>query len=156
MIDPVEAERIRLEYGLTQKQAGAIAAYVYGGANSMRKAIEEAGYKSSEAATGLIASPKGSEALEAETRRKLELEQKTKRFQTELEQDARGAIKKKLVEHAEDKEVTPNQTRAVELLAKLEGLMVERVEVDPGEFFRSKLGQDLFPAHLLLEQKPQE
>lgn len=88
--------------------------------------------------------------------RTAEIRRKVEETRRELDEDPRGTLERKLLEHSERGEITPNQTRALELVGKIRGLFVERIEIDPGEFFRSKMGQDLFPEHLLIPQKPQE
>lgn len=158
MIDQAIKNRIKAEYRLTDKQAAAITAYIHGGARTLTEATEQAGYRSSMQPTAMKQSKAVRAAMDEEAKRVERLGKSVKEFKARLEEDPRKAIKDKLVAHAEDERVTPNQTRAVEILAKIEGLMVERVEIDPGEFFRSSMGRELFPEHItrLIEQKPQE
>ena len=148
--------RLQAEYGLTGKQAAYVLALASGKTESRDQARQVAGYESSAIVTQGEKSKELQAAILAETRKNEEIARKVKEMQRGLDEDPRGTLERKLLEHSERGEITPNQTRALELVGKIRGLFVERIEVDPGEFFRSKLGQDLFPSHLLLEQKPQE
>jgi hypothetical protein len=71
------------------------------------------------------------------------LNEKKGELLAKMAENPKEAIRGELAGHAVDKEIAPNQTRAVELLGKLEGVFVEKIEIDPGEFLRSRFARDL-------------
>lgn len=73
-------------------------------------------------------------AIVSETRKRANIKQEMQA----LKQNPREYLGERFMEHAADPDVQPNQTRALELVGKLEGLFVERIEVDPGQNLRSQ------------------
>lgn len=140
-----EAPRIAIEQDVTLRQARYVAARVHldPPAHSEAEGVLIAGYAARDTTTPKK-SPKVQRALAAELARKAEIAEKAAQLKQALAENPRDAITSKLAEHAEDATIAPNQTRAVELLAKISGVMVERVEIDPGEFLRSRLGAKLY------------
>lgn len=134
-------EQLKEQYGLTEKQAtyasitleapelpattrGTMAGYPYGSATAKGgKALKV---------------PKVKNAIRSESEKMLKAEQALK----EINRDGRGWVKKTLAQHAEDPDINPNQTRAVELIGKMEGAFIERIELDAGEHTRRRLAQD--------------
>lgn len=137
-----EATRLCAEHDLTPRQARYVAIKTTEPISDSQ-AIARAGI--SARSTRLVRkSPRVSLAMEAELARKAEIAEKAEKLKKSLAENPRDAITSKLAEHAEDATIAPNQTRAVELLAKISGVMVERVEIDAGEFLRSRMGQKLY------------
>lgn len=142
---PIEEQKIYLsylmtQYGLTPKQAAYVAVTFYNPQDSQEKRAQAAGYAENAAANGeTLKSEAMLEAIKAEG---LARKRKIDEFSKALEKDARGALAKKLQEHAEDATTTPNQTRAVELIGKIHGVFVDRVELDPGQHTRSRFMED--------------
>lgn len=130
------------QYGLTPKQAAYVAITFYNPEDSQDKRAKEAGYADNARGSGggtLLQSASIVDAIKAEG---LARKKKIDEFGKALEKDARGALAKKLQEHAEDATTTPNQTRAVELIGKIHGVFVDRVELDPGQHTRSRFMED--------------
>lgn len=135
------------DHKLTDRQAAYVEIKTQGEANSDREAIYKAGYKSSAMATKVNRSKRISVALTTELERKLKLE----KLREEYKKDPKNYVEGKLLAHSEDAEITPNQTRAVELLGKMNGAFIERIEIDAGEFLRSQLGRRIIPEDFQLE-----
>lgn len=149
--EAVTIGRLQAQYKLNKRQAAFVKAITSGQMSSERQAAEQAGYKSTAVITKAKKSKRVQEALQSEAQRLLAIREKADALVENLNKDAKGTLEKKLAEHAEDPNVTPNQTRAVELLGKMRGAFIERIEIDPGEFFRSNMGRRILPEDFSLE-----
>lgn len=142
---PMDAEsrRIQATHGLTSRQAIYVKNIAIDGARSNREAVRRAGYASSEAVTKARKSARVQKALREEAERALALAQKKGELLAKISENPKEAVKGELAMHAVDPDTAPNQTRAVELIGKLEGVFIEKIEIDPGEFMRSRFARDL-------------
>lgn len=143
----LERSRLMTEYGLTRKQSAFVDETINGGHPSGNDAMKEAGYTSRSMVTKARRSERVIKATASELERKLKLE----KLRVEYKKDPKNYVEGKLLAHSEDAEITPNQTRAVELLGKMNGAFIERIEIDAGEFLRSQLGRRIIPEDFQLE-----
>lgn len=82
----------------------------------------------------LLKSTKIKGAITSEAKKRANVKEEMEK----LKANPREYLTERFVEHAADPEIMPNQTRALELVGKMEGLFVERIEVDPGQHIRSQ------------------
>lgn len=142
-----EQTRLREEFGLTRRQAAYVEIKTQGEANSDTDAAKRAGYSSSRMMSKVKESSRVQNALKSEIEQRLKIE----RLREEYKRDPKNYVEGKLLQHSEDEKITPNQTRAVELLGKMNGAFIERIEIDAGEFLRSQLGKRILSDDFLLE-----
>lgn len=144
-ITPENAELAYLQtkYGLTPKQAAYALATLREPQKSIGERGREAGY-SDGAIYGdggrVLKSTEVGEAIEAE---RDALQRKIEAFGKAIATDPRLAIQNKLIEHTERFDVTANQTRATELLGKMHGVFIERVELDAGPHTRARFADEV-------------
>jgi hypothetical protein len=131
------------EYGLTSKQA----AYVYQTLHFPEKTLEERGEAAGYDKGGLRSDGgrvlKSAGTLEAIKAEGLAIKQRSEALVEAIKTDARGAIRGELARHANSPDIAPNQTRALELLGKMEGVFIERVELDAGPHTRARFADEV-------------
>ena len=141
-----EIVAVMAKYGITAKQAGFALATMANPHASETERARIAGYTDS-ARTGdggrVIKSDSITKTLTAMTEERAEIERKSKELVRAIQSDARGAVRNKLAEHVNDPNITPNQTRSLELLGKMEGVFIERLEIDAGEHTRQRYAENL-------------
>ncbi len=135
----MRVEELRRSFGLTDREAGyAIATVELPHGSSEQDKLRAAGYAEGSARTNKITrkvrtSTKIQKAIEAEARRVARIKELAEEDYEKTKVDAPGHIERKLWEHQHDATVTPNQTRALELIGKMHAVFVERVDVSAGE-----------------------
>lgn len=75
--------------------------------------------------------------------------------QAKYKTDGRAYLQDKFIEHAHSPAITPNQTHALELVGKLDGHFVDRLEIDIGERTR-QAAASRFIDTVLLPQPSQD
>lgn len=145
--------RIKEEYQITDKQAALVDLSLEYPEMPQGEKILAAGYSPGSVRGG------GAKVIKSESVRYATLSEAEKRAvierdTQEMERDPRGYLKKRLMDHARDPYVVANQTHALELVGKLDGLFVERIEVDPGQNIRASVASDLIARRFLA--KPSE
>lgn len=134
---------------LTPRQA----AYVEAKANdpliSMSEGMRRAGYPKNAVTRSDTRNPLKTAKVMDALREKLAKEKFIKTEVTKYKADGRGYLTEKFVEHAHAPLVTPNQTHALELLGKLDGLFVDRLEIDIGEKTRQAAATKFITSNLL-------
>ncbi len=145
--------RIKEEYRITEKQAALVDLNLQYPEMPQGEKILAAGYSPGSVKGG------GAKVIHSDTVRYATMTEAQKKAVIdaeiqEMEKDPRGFLKKRLIDHAKDPTVTANQTHALELVGKLDGLFVERIEVDPGQNLRSSVAGDLISRKFLA--KPSE
>lgn len=134
-------EELKQEYELSERAARFVDVTLQHPGTPMLTRARAAGYPATTAnsASGrILKTPKIQKAVRSE----LEKQAKAEQALQEINKDGRGWVKKTLAHHAEDPDINPNQTRAVELIGKMEGAFIERIELDAGEHSRRRLAQD--------------
>lgn len=134
-------EQLKREYELSEKAARYVDVTLEEPAAPTLARARAAGYTEGSAiSTGgkVLKTSKIVNAIKTETEKLAKAQQNIE----EIKKDGRGWVKKTLALHAEDPEINPNQTRAVELIGKMEGAFIERIELDAGEHTRRRLAQD--------------
>lgn len=129
---------LKRAFGLTEKQAGYAVATVELPGHSETDRLVVAGYTEGSARSATTRgstrkSPKVQKAIEAELARVTRIKELAEEDYEKTQVDAPGHIEKKLWEHQHDATITPNQTRALELIGKMHAVFVERVDVSAGE-----------------------
>lgn len=134
------------KYGLTAKQAG----YVYHTMLNPKEPVlaraGAAGYAIEGVKSNSYEALRGTKTVNALTdlaERRAEIERESGKFVEEIKADARTAIRGELARHAKNPDIAPNQTRALELLGKMEGVFIERVELDAGPHTRARFADEV-------------
>lgn len=134
---------MRDRYGLTPKQAAYAIQVIERPNASDSERARAAGFSDgarTHAGGAILKVPKIGKAVNTERE---EIERRARSLVGAIETDARGAIRGELAKHAENPRIAPNQTRALELLGKMEGVFLDRLEIDPGEHTRSRFADEL-------------
>lgn len=134
-------EELKMEYGITEKQARYVdidlrapelpasrKALVAGYAPHVSSAKGGKVIKS----TAIIKAKKGELAKQAKLAHEMAM----------YEANPQQYLKSKFLEHAHDPTIVANQTRALELVGKMDGAFIERIEIDPGRGLRGNLFGD--------------
>ena len=141
-----EIVNVMTKHGLTAKQAGYALATVAQPYASETERARIAGYADGSRTHdggALLKSPKTVKAITELTAEKMRVKREAGEFVKALASDARGAIQNELAEHAKNPNVTPNQTRAVELLGKMHGTFIDRLELDAGPHTRARYADEI-------------
>lgn len=128
---------LKLEYDLSEKAARFVDVTLEAPELPTIARAKAAGYSTRSVTRGgyeRLKSPKIKAAVVSETRKRANV----KKEMEALKANPREYLGERFMEHAADPEIQPNQTRALELVGKLEGLFVERIEIDPGQNLRSQ------------------
>lgn len=130
-------EQLKQEYELSEKAARFVDATLEQPDAPILTRAKNAGYTKGGAVVNGYArlkTPKIRRAVTEEIRKRANVKEEMEK----LKANPREYLTERFVEHAADPEIMPNQTRALELVGKMEGLFVERIEVDPGQHIRSQ------------------
>lgn len=128
--------RLQQEYDLSARQAAFVDITVEEPTLPRDTRGKLAGYPATSTVSQggrLLKSPKLKAAITEETRKRANIKEEMRA----LDSNPRQYLKERFLEHAADPYVEANQTRALELVGKMEGLFVERIEIDPGQNLRS-------------------
>lgn len=131
--------RLQQEYGLSAKQAAYAMKTIREPEKPVLARARDAGYSPRSVTTNGYERLKGTKltkAMEGELAKQVEIKRKAEEMSLAIAKDPRAAIQNKLLEHSESPDITPNQTRALELVGKMNGVFVERFEIDPGQNLR--------------------
>lgn len=134
-------EELKEQYGLTDKQARYTAIKVEDPSIPNYTAGKMAGYPvgSVVAHSGnRLKSPRILKATKAELAKKAKMAEEMAMYEANPQQ----YLKAKFLEHAHDPTIVANQTRALELVGKMDGAFIERIEIDPGRGMRGNLFGD--------------
>lgn len=141
--EALELGYMRDRYGLTVKQAKYALQVIKEPQMSDSERARRAGYSDGARTMDGGANLKAPKIGIATTTERALIEERAKSFSKAIDADARVAIQNKLTEHAENENITPNQTRAVELLGKMKGVFIERIELDAGEHTRARYADQM-------------
>lgn len=128
-------ERMKEQYGLTEKQAQYVDLSVTEPKTSRLSRAKKAGYGTGVTKKGyrVLKSTKLTTAIVGEVRRRgniaVEME--------EMRRNPREYLKTRFVENASDPTVTAVQHASLEAVAKLDGLFTQKIEVETGEKTRA-------------------
>lgn len=141
-----EIVNVMTKHGLTAKQAGyALATVAQPYASEQERAVAGGYAPTSHLSDGgrVLKSANTQRAIAKMTAERVRVKEEAGEFVKALASDARGAIQNELAEHAKNPNVTPNQTRAVELLGKMHGTFIDRLELDAGPHTRARYADEI-------------
>lgn len=137
---------VMAKYGVTAKQAGYLLATIANPQASASERARVAGYTEN-ARTGdggrVLKSDRVVKTLALMTEEKARVKREAGELVQALASDPRSAIQNELSEHVKNPDITPNQTRALELLGKMHGTFIDRLELDAGPHTRTRYADEI-------------
>lgn len=139
--DRAKISELKERYGITDKQARYVQIDLEAPELPEFTKGKIAGYTPTTLQTDnmrVIKSPKIIKAKKAELARMANIAEEVAKY----EENPQQYLKTKFIEHAHDPTIVANQTRALELVGKMDGAFIERIEIDPGRGLRGNLFGD--------------
>lgn len=139
--DRATVDELKEKYGLTEKQARYVDIELEAPHLPRTTKGRLAGYPVTTVTTDgyrVLKSPKIIKATKAELAKKAKMAEEMAMYEANPQQ----YLKAKFLEHAHDPTIVANQTRALELVGKMDGAFIERIEIDPGRGMRGNLFGD--------------
>lgn len=141
MKDRAKVSELKERYGITDKQARYVEIDLEAPELPEFTKGKIAGYTAQSLKTDnmrVIKSPKIIKAKKAELAKRAKMAEELAMYEANPQQ----YLKSKFLEHAHDPTIVANQTRALELVGKMDGAFIERIEIDPGRGLRGNLFGD--------------
>lgn len=135
-------EELKEEYGLTDRQARYVDIDLKEPDITTLDKAKLAGYTHGAAVKNGYFSLKRPKIIKAKKGELAKLAAQEKRREI-YEANPKQFVENVFLEGAENPEITANQIKSAELLGKMQGIFVDRIEIDPGQSLRGKLFNDV-------------